>query len=112
MRGKVLKMSEQVFEKYVEQGPDALTLDETKMALAWKDANPADALRITRQHEAQAREADEREALQATWEIQGGDPTVFEKAFPKMRAEQEAARLREIDEGAREQSLRLMRSMF
>jgi hypothetical protein len=98
---KGLKMSEKVFKLYVERGPDAMSLDETKQALAWKDANPADALAISRQHEARAREADDREALKATWLIQGGDAKAFEREWPKLKAEHEAARLREIDEGAR-----------
>jgi hypothetical protein len=62
---------EKIFKRYVEQGPDALTLDETKQALDFQDKSPADALRISRQHEARAREADDREALRATWVAKG-----------------------------------------
>jgi hypothetical protein len=43
-------MSEKLYEKYVESGADALSLDEVRKVLrkvlAWQDSNPAEASRV------------------------------------------------------------------
>jgi hypothetical protein len=98
--------AEKSFEKYIAQGPDALTLDETKQTLEWSDSHPAEALANSRQHEARAREADDREGLRATWLLQGGDPSTFEANFKLLRQEHEAAKLAEMENEARVASWR------
>jgi hypothetical protein len=39
-------MSEKLYEKYVESGAGALSLDEVRKVLAWQDSNPAEASRV------------------------------------------------------------------
>jgi hypothetical protein len=50
--------------------------------------------------------------LRGAWLAQGGDERAFEREWPKMRGEAEAARLRELDRGAREAGVRHTRSVF
>jgi hypothetical protein len=100
--------ADKIFQRYVEYGPGTLSVDEVASALQWRDENPAEALAISRRSDQQAREADDKEALRATWELQGGDPTVFEREYKRLRQEHEAAKLAELEGGARGASWRSM----
>jgi hypothetical protein len=47
--------------------------------------------------EARRREERDRENLRSAWLAQGGDERVFEREYPRVKAERGAARLRELD---------------
>jgi hypothetical protein len=48
-------MNDKAYKRYVEKGPDALTLDDTKAALAFRDKHPQEARAIGRPEIKQAR---------------------------------------------------------
>lgn len=105
-------MGEKAYKRYVERGPDALPLEETKAALEFRDTHPVAAGRIRAAVETRRREAQDKGALRGALLAQGGDERAFEREWPKMRGEAEAARLRELDRGAREAGVRHTRSVF
>ena len=106
-------MSEQkIYERYAEQGPDGLTMAETKAALAFRDEHPAEAHRIQARLEAERREALDRETLLEDWLREGGDPDDFEAAHKSISAEAKKERLRVMDREAREASARAIVTGF
>jgi hypothetical protein len=81
-------------------------------ALTWHDTNPVEARTLEACHREVRREAQDRESLRAVWIAKGGDELAFEREWPKLKQENEAIRLRELDRGAREAITRHMRSTF
>jgi len=104
--------AERAYRKHVEEGPDSLSLEDTLAALEWRDSHPAEALRIRSRHEAEQREEQERQNLAALWAMDGNDPKEFGKHYSKLREEHQESKLRELDRGARDDSLRRMMRSF
>ena len=104
-------MGEKAYKRYAERGPDALPLEETKAALEFRDTHPVAAGRIRAAVETRRREAQDKGACGAHGSPRG-DERAFEREWAKMRGEAEAARLRELDRGAREAGVRHTRSVF
>jgi hypothetical protein len=99
-------MSEKAFRRHLEQGPDALTMDETKAALEWRDANPAGAHRVRERLNTERLEAAQREDARAEWLRQGGDAKDFDSVYGELSAERKKEALRQMDEAAREATAR------
>lgn len=53
-------MGEKAYKRYAERGPDALTLEETKAALEFRDTHPVAAGRIRAAVETRRREAQDK----------------------------------------------------
>ncbi len=105
-------MTEEVYREYLERGPDALTMAETKKVLDWRDANPADAHRVRARLDAERRETEEREGTRAEWSRRGGDPRDFDGVYGELSAERKKAAIREMDKAAREASARAIATGF
>jgi hypothetical protein len=105
-------MSRKDYERWLADGPGALSLKRVSAALTWRDTNPVEARTLEACHREVRREAQDRESLRAVWIAKGGDELAFEREWPKLKQENEAARLRELDRGAREAFTRHMRSTF
>ncbi len=94
-------MTGKAYRRWVEQGPDRLTEEETKAALGFRDHHPAEALEVRARFERETRGAEEKEDLRDAWMKDGGDPREFEAVHKKVTAEAKAERLRRMDEEAR-----------
>ncbi len=99
-------MSEQIYEKYITKGPDALPIAETLSALEFRDTHPAEAHRVDARVERERREAAEKDALQYDWLRQGGDERDFEAAHRELSSREKTERLAAMDREAREASAR------
>jgi hypothetical protein len=105
-------MSQADFVKWLADGPGALSPERVSAALTWRDTNPVEARTLEARHREVQREAHDRESLRAVWMAKGGDELAFEREWSKLREENEATRLRELDRGARDTFARHMRSTF
>jgi hypothetical protein len=105
-------MSQADFEKWLADGPGALSPERVSAALTWRDTNPVEARTLEARHREVRREAQDRESLRAVWMAKGGDELAFKREWPKLKQENEAIRLKELDRGAREAITRHMRSTF
>jgi hypothetical protein len=103
---------ERLYRAYVSTGPDALDEQELRTVLEFQDTEPQAASRIKRKHESEEREAADREAARDVWLARGEDERAFEREWPKLKQESEAARLREMDRGAKEDFARFGREAF
>ena len=106
------KRTAALYERYVSEGPGRLKLSETTAALRFRDEEPTAALRIRIAAETRKREGEEEAALREAWLLQGNDERDFRREYPKLKAERDAARLRELDEGARGAAARRMARSF
>ena len=96
------------YERYLQLGPDGYARDggDVGAVLRWRDDHRSAALRVELRLKAERKERDERHLLQESWLASGGDKATFDKEYPKLRDEHRAARLRDLDRGAREASER------
>jgi hypothetical protein len=101
------KRGERLYRAYISTGADALDEQELRKAFEFQDTELEAASRIRRKHENEQREAADREAARDEWLARGEDARAFEREWPKIKQEREAARLREMDRGAKEAFARL-----
>ncbi len=105
-------MTEELYTRYVEQGPDAMKPSETRAVLDWRDANPAEAHRVRERLATERREALDKEALRSAWLHEGGSEKDFEAAHREISAEAKREKLAAMDREAREASARAIVTGF
>ncbi len=93
--------SEQVYERYITEGPDALPMEKTLAALEFRDENPAEARRVEARVESERRDAADKDDLRHAWLRDGGDERDFEKAHRELTAREKTERLAAMEAEAR-----------
>jgi|SRR5215203_272430 len=101
-----------IYEKYIADGPDTLTLDQTREALAFPEREPQVALEVRLRLEAEKREAASEELARQTWLRQGGDASQFLRAYRELSADRRKEAMAAAGEAARSASFRRMREGF
>jgi hypothetical protein len=105
-------MSEKDYKRWLEHGPEQLSLSETTAALDWRDGNPEAAFHIKMAHDTQRREKEAKATLRSTWIADGGDISQFEDARAKLSAEKRQERLKAMEAEAKAESWREMKRGF
>jgi hypothetical protein len=83
-----------------------------KSALRWQDEHPAEALAARRRYEQARREEQDRADALAEWTLAGKDVADFDRRYKELKADADAAELRDMTEGARERFARAVRRSF
>jgi hypothetical protein len=100
-------MSRKAFEKYVERGPDQLTLSEVTEALDWKSDNAAEAHEVRANYESKQRAEEDRAMFAEQWVKDGGERSQIEAAWRDLNSPQRRAeRLEEQENAARAEDAR------
>src|SRR5215211_4948770 len=90
-----------IYERYIADGPDTLTLDQTREALAFPEREPQVALEVRLRLEAEKREAASEELARRTWQRQGGDASQFQRAYRELSADRRKEAMAAAEEAAR-----------
>jgi hypothetical protein len=105
-------MSGELYERYLDEGPESLSIDELRAALDWKDEHPTESLRHRQDREVAVLQAQDRANLKAEFLRQGGTPEEFERYYQARRDQTLGERVEREEAEAHRASFNRTRSTF
>jgi len=104
--------TEKLFEKFVADGPDGLTVEELREAFDFEEREPQLALTVRLRDEAAKRDRERKDLMRETYVRQGGDLSQFEAAYRQLAESQRRQALEQAENDVKGASFRRMREGF